>query len=150
MSVKTLLYTDGACLGNPGAGGWASILCYEDHKKILSGSEADTTNNRMELTAVIMGLSALKRPVDITVVTDSRYVMDGITKWIANWKKNHWKTAAKSDVKNKDLWLLLDALCHKHHVSWKWIKGHSGHAENEECDLISQAEARKIQIETTF
>ena len=103
----------------------------------------------MELTAVIMGLSALKRPVDITVVTDSRYVMDGITKWIANWKKNHWQTAAKSDVKNKDLWLLLDALCCKHHVSWEWIKGHSGHAENEECDQISQAEARKIQIENT-
>ena len=121
----------------------------QDHKKILSGSEADTTNNRMELTAVIMGLSALKRPVDITVVTDSRYVMDGITKWIANWKKNHWKTAAKNDVKNKDLWLLLDALCCKHQVSWEWIKGHSGHAENEECDQISQAEARKIQIENT-
>tara|TARA_A100001015_G_C14812724_1_gene641449 strand:- start:345 stop:797 length:453 start_codon:yes stop_codon:yes gene_type:complete len=150
MDVKAILYTDGACLGNPGAGGWASILCYKKHKKILSGSKADTTNNRMELTAVIMGLSALKRPFQVTVVTDSRYVMDGITKWISNWRRNHWKTSAKKDVKNKDLWLLLDALCNKHHVSWEWIKGHSGHPENEECDQLSQAEARKIQIETTF
>ena len=103
----------------------------------------------MELTAVIMGLSALKRPVDITVITDSKYVMDGITKWIASWKRKNWKTSANKDVKNKDLWLLLDALCHKHCVSWEWIKGHSGHAENEECDQISQAEARKIQIESS-
>ena len=147
MSAKIFLYTDGACLGNPGAGGWACILCYEEHKKILSGCEIDTTNNRMELTAVIMGLSALKRPVDITVVTDSKYVMNGITKWIANWKRKHWKTAANKNVKNKDLWLSLDALCSKHRVSWEWIKGHSGHTENEECDQISQAEARKIQKE---
>tara|TARA_B100001057_G_C22861205_1_gene954566 strand:+ start:130 stop:582 length:453 start_codon:yes stop_codon:yes gene_type:complete len=148
MSKHIYLYTDGACLGNPGAGGWASILCYNNHKKILSGSDADTTNNRMELTAVIMGLSALKRPVDITVVTDSRYVMDGISKWVAKWKKNSWKTASKKDVKNKDLWLLLEALCNKHNVSWEWIKGHSGHVQNEECDQISQTEARKIKLKT--
>ena len=149
MSEHTFLYTDGACLGNPGAGGWASILYYDNHKKILSGNEVDTTNNRMELTAVIKGLSALKRPVDVTVITDSRYVMDGISKWIANWKRNNWKTASKKDVKNKDLWLLLEALCNKHNVSWEWIKGHAGHAQNEECDQISQTEAQKIKLKTS-
>lgn len=146
MKAKTILYTDGACLGNPGAGGWASILFYNNHKKILSGNEADTTNNRMELNAVIMGLSALKRPVDITVITDSKYVMDGINKWIANWKQNNWQTATKKAVKNKDLWLKLDALCSIHQVTWRWIKGHSGHPENEECDNLAQTEARKIQL----
>ena len=107
METKTKLYTDGACLGNPGAGGWASILYFKSHKKILCGNEADTTNNRMELTAVIEGLSALTRPVNITIITDSKYVMNGIDKWIANWKKNNWKTSNKKAVKNKDLWLNL-------------------------------------------
>ena len=146
MKKRTILYTDGACLGNPGAGGWASILVYKNHRKILSGNEADTTNNRMELIAVIKGLSALKRPVNITIVTDSKYVMDGIEKWITNWKQNNWKTAAKKAVKNKDLWLKLDELCSLHQVDWQWIKGHSGHAENEECDQIAQTEARRMQI----
>ena len=146
MKRKTILYTDGACLGNPGAGGWASILVFNNHKKILSGNEADTTNNRMELIAVIKGLSALTRPVNITIITDSRYVMDGIDKWIANWKQNNWKTAAKKAVKNKDLWIKLDKLCGLHQVDWQWIKGHSGHAENEECDQIAQTEARRMQI----
>lgn len=146
MKKRTILYTDGACLGNPGAGGWASILVYKNHKKILSGNEADTTNNRMELIAVIRGLSALKRPVNITIVTDSKYVMDGIDKWITNWKQNNWKTAAKKAVKNKDLWIKLDELCSLHQVDWQWIKGHSGHAENEECDQIAQTEARRMQI----
>jgi len=146
MTKKTILYTDGACLGNPGAGGWASILCYDEHKKIISGNEANTTNNRMELTAVIKGLSALRRPVKITVITDSKYVMDGINKWINKWKQNNWNTAAKKPVKNKDLWLQLDSLCNLHQVDWKWIKGHSGHKENEECDQLAQTEARKIPI----
>ncbi len=146
MKKRTILYTDGACLGNPGAGGWASILVYKNHRKILSGNEADTTNNRMELIAVIKGLSALKRPVNITIVTDSKYVMDGIDKWITNWKQNNWKTAAKKAVKNKDLWIKLDELCSLHQVDWQWIKGHSGHAENEECDQIAQTEARRMQI----
>ena len=148
MKKKTILYTDGACLGNPGAGGWASILVFNNHKKILSGNEADTTNNRMELIAVIKGLSALTRPVNITIITDSRYVMDGINKWIANWKQNNWKTAAKKAVKNKDLWIKLDKLCGLHQVDWQWIKGHSGHAENEECDRLAQTEARRIQTMT--
>ena len=146
MKKRTILYTDGACLGNPGAGGWASILVYKNHRKILSGNESDTTNNRMELIAVIKGLSALKRPVNITIVTDSKYVMDGIEKWITNWRQNNWKTAAKKAVKNKDLWIKLDELCSLHQVDWQWIKGHSGHAENEECDQIAQTEARRIQI----
>ena len=145
MKKKTILYTDGACLGNPGAGGWASILVFNNHKKILSGNEADTTNNRMELIAVIKGLSALTRPVNITIITDSKYVMDGIDKWIVNWKQNNWKTAAKKAVKNKDLWLKLDNLCGLHQVDWQWIKGHSGHVENEECDRLAQTEARRIQ-----
>ncbi|MDA9190693.1 ribonuclease HI [Alphaproteobacteria bacterium] len=148
MNKQIILFTDGACLGNPGAGGWAGILCYNNHKKIISGGEPNTTNNRMELTAVIMGLSALTRSVEIKVVTDSRYVMDGTQKWMANWKKNDWKTAAKKPVKNQDLWLQLDNLCTKHTVNWEWIKGHSGHAENEECDQISQTEAKKIQAKT--
>ena len=148
MNKQIILFTDGACLGNPGAGGWAGILCYNSHKKIISGGEPNTTNNRMELTAVIMGLSALTRSVEIKVVTDSRYVMDGTQKWMANWKKNNWKTAAKKPVKNQDLWLQLDNLCTKHTVNWEWIKGHSGHAENEECDQISQTEAKKIQAKT--
>ena len=145
METKTKLYTDGACLGNPGAGGWASILYFKSHKKILCGNEADTTNNRMELTAVIKGLSALTRPVNVTIITDSKYVMNGIDKWIANWKKNNWKTSNKKVVKNKDLWLQLDSLCEIHQVDWQWIKGHSGHAENEECDHLAQEEAKKIQ-----
>ena len=148
MKKKTILYTDGACLGNPGAGGWASILVFNNHKKILSGNEADTTNNRMELIAVIKGLSALTRPVNITIITDSKYVMDGIDKWIANWEQNNWKTAAKKAVKNKDLWIKLDKLCGLHQVDWQWIKGHSGHAENEECDRLAQTEARRIQTMT--
>ena len=149
MKTTTLLYTDGACLGNPGAGGWASILHYKDRKKILSGNEADTTNNRMELTAVIEGLSALTRPVDITIMTDSKYVMYGIDKWITNWKQNDWQTTAKRPVKNKDLWLKLDTLCGVHQVNWQWIKGHSGHKENEECDRIAQTEARQIQLKNS-
>ena len=149
MKTTTILYTDGACLGNPGAGGWASILHYKDRKKILSGNEADTTNNRMELTAVIEGLSALTRPVDITIMTDSKYVMYGIDKWITNWKQNDWQTTAKRPVKNKDLWLKLDTLCGVHQVNWQWIKGHSGHKENEECDRIAQTEARQIQLKNS-
>lgn len=149
MKTTTILYTDGACLGNPGAGGWASILHYNDRKKILSGNEADTTNNRMELTAVIEGLSALTRPVDITIMTDSKYVMYGIDKWITNWKQNDWQTTAKRPVKNKDLWLKLDTLCGVHQVNWQWIKGHSGHKENEECDRIAQTEARQIQLKNS-
>ena len=140
------IFTDGACSGNPGAGGWGAILRYNDIEKELSGGEADTTNNRMELTAVIEALSALKEPCNITLYTDSRYVMDGIEKWIATWKNNGWKTTnKKSAVKNVELWQKLDELRAKHEIRWVWIKGHAGHKENERCDELARTEAQKYK-----
>lgn len=133
------LFTDGACSGNPGPGGWGTILRSGIHERELSGGERATTNNRMELTAVIRGLEALKHPSSVTVHTDSRYVMDGVTAWMARWKKNGWKTADKKPVKNEDLWRELDALCARHHVRWRWVRGHSGHAENERADALARA-----------
>ena len=142
---KVLIFTDGACSGNPGPGGWGSILKYQDHIKELSGGEAETTNNRMELTAVIKALESLTRKCDIIITTDSNYVKNGITQWIKKWEKNNWKTASKTPVKNKELWVELNTLSKKHNIKWKWVKGHSGHAENERCDELARREITKIK-----
>jgi ribonuclease HI len=137
--VKTVdLFTDGACSGNPGPGGWGAILRYNGHEKEFSGGESLTTNNRMEMAAVIEGLSALKTPCRVMVHTDSKYVMDGVTKYLENWKRKGWKTADKKDVKNIDLWERLDAALARHQVSWTWVKGHDGHVENERADALAR------------
>ena len=132
------IFTDGACTGNPGPGGWAAILRTGAHEKELSGGERATTNNRMELTAAIRAFEALKQPSVVTIHTDSRYVMDGATKWMANWKKNGWKTADKKPVKNEELWKALEAAAAPHKVTWRWVKGHAGHPENERCDALAR------------
>ncbi len=134
MSGQVEIFTDGACRGNPGPGGWAALLRVGDHEKLISGAEQDTTNNRMELRAAIEGLSALKRPSRVVLTTDSQYVRQGITQWIGGWKKNGWRTAARKPVKNQDLWQQLDAALAQHEVEWLWVKGHSGHEENERVD----------------
>tara|TARA_B100000700_G_scaffold177736_1_gene196400 strand:- start:15 stop:461 length:447 start_codon:yes stop_codon:yes gene_type:complete len=131
------IFTDGACKGNPGVGGWGAILIYKDHKKEICGSSADTTNNIMELTAVIKALDTLKEPCHVVLTTDSNYVKDGITDWIKNWKLNGWKTSNKQPVKNQDLWRQLDTLSAKHVIEWKWVKGHSGHPGNEHADALA-------------
>lgn len=128
------IFTDGACRGNPGPGGWAALLRYGDAEKLISGAEPETTNNRMELTAAIEGLAALKRPGRVELTTDSQYVRQGITSWLPRWKQNGWKTAARKTVKNQDLWQALDELAQRHSVAWHWVKGHSGHPENERVD----------------
>lgn len=132
------LYTDGACSGNPGPGGWGCILRYKGTEKELFGGELGTTNNRMEMKAVISGLAALKRPCTVAVYTDSQYVQKGISEWIWGWKKRDWKTADNKPVKNADLWQELDALVKKHKVSWHWVKGHAGHPENERADALAR------------
>jgi len=131
------LYTDGACRGNPGPGGWGALLRYKGREQELFGGEQMTTNNRMELMAVIQGLNALKRRCEVHVTTDSVYVKNGISLWIKNWKKNQWKTASKKPVKNIDLWQLLDRAVAEHQVDWSWVKGHSGHTENERADMLA-------------
>lgn len=131
------MYTDGACRGNPGPGGWGVHLKFGDKIRNLSGFAAETTNNRMEMTAVIEGLKALKRPCIVDLNTDSKYVLQGVTEWLAGWKKNGWKTAAKKPVKNVDLWQQLDRLCNGHQIHWKWVKGHSGVAGNELVDQLA-------------
>jgi len=131
------IYTDGACRGNPGPGGWGAVLRYGDKERQLFGGEALTTNNRMELTAVIRALEALKRRCRVQVTTDSQYVMKGITEWIQNWKRRGWRTASRAPVKNEDLWRRLDALVAGHQVSWAWVRGHSGHPENELADRLA-------------
>ncbi|TGY87195.1 ribonuclease HI [Marinicauda algicola] len=133
-----VIHTDGACSGNPGPGGWGAVLEYGRHRKEISGAEALTTNNRMELMAAIQALEALKRPSKVRLVTDSVYVRDGITKWLHNWKRNGWKTSAKKPVKNADLWQRLDEARKRHDVTWEWIKGHAGHAENERADELAR------------
>ena len=133
------LYTDGACSGNPGPGGWGALLIYGKHRKELSGGETATTNNRMELRAVIEGMRALKRRVPVTIYTDSIYVMKGITEWIEGWKRKGWKTAARKPVKNEDLWRELDAALNGHDVEWRWVKGHAGNAGNEAADALARA-----------
>ena len=136
--MKTVnIYTDGACRGNPGAGGWGVYLLYKNEKKEFYGGKLNTTNNQMELTAAIEGLKVLKEPCKVKLYTDSKYVMDGINNWIANWKKNNWKTASKKDVKNKDLWIELDAETCKHEIEWIWVKGHSGNIGNEKADALA-------------
>ena len=134
---KVQIFTDGACKGNPGPGGWGAILRFQDNEKEINGYESLTTNNIMELMAVIESLKAISKPFEIEITTDSKYVKNGITSWIHNWKKNGWKTAAKKPVKNKELWIELDHLIQKHNVSWKWVKGHSGHIENERADELA-------------
>lgn len=146
MEKRVEIYTDGACSGNPGIGGWAAVLQYKDVQKEISGGELETTNNRMELTAVIEALKALKTRCNITLYTDSKYVMNGITEWLANWKKNNWKTAnKKSAVKNVDLWQALDELCAKHEIRWVWVKGHAGNPLNERVDTLARTEVEKLK-----
>lgn len=134
---KVEIFTDGACRGNPGPGGWGALLRYGDNEKPLYGGEQNTTNNRMELQAAISGLEALKEACEVTLTTDSQYVRKGITEWMKNWKKNGWKTANKKPVKNADLWQLLDQQTEKHTIDWRWVKGHSGHRENEIADQLA-------------
>ena len=137
MVERVEIYTDGACKGNPGPGGWGVLLRYRDREKELYGGEAYTTNNRMELMAVIRALGMLTRPVPVRITTDSQYVRKGITEWIINWKKNGWRTAAKKPVKNSDLWRQLDQLVAANDVVWAWVKGHSGHPDNERADMLA-------------
>lgn len=139
------IYTDGACKGNPGIGGWGALLCYGAHQKILNGAEAMTTNNRMELTAAIEALRAVKRACPIVIHTDSSYLKNGITQWLAGWKRNGWKTADKKPVKNIELWQALDALVSQHQVEWRWVKGHSGHPGNEMADQLANDAIRTMQ-----
>jgi ribonuclease HI len=134
---QVIMYTDGACRGNPGPGGWGALITFEGSSKEMFGGKLDSTNNQMELSAAIEGLAALKEPCDVDLFTDSKYVMDGITQWIHNWKKNSWRTAAKKDVKNKELWQQLDELINFHQVQWHWVKGHSGDVGNEIADQLA-------------
>jgi ribonuclease HI len=142
MSQPVQIWTDGACLGNPGPGGWGALLRWNGHERELSGGEAETTNNRMELMAAIRALESLKRPCRVLLTTDSQYVRKGITEWMGNWKKNGWKTSAKKPVKNAELWRRLDEARERHDVQWDWIKGHSGHPENDRADELASAAAR--------
>ncbi|MGC8119000.1 ribonuclease HI [Marinobacter sp. VGCF2001] len=137
MAGKVVMYTDGACKGNPGRGGWGVVLQYGDASKTLHGGELQTTNNRMELMAAIQGLRALKRACQVELYTDSQYVRKGITEWMSGWKRNGWKTSAKKPVKNADLWKELDTETHRHSVNWHWVKGHSGHPGNELADELA-------------
>ena len=139
---KVQLITDGACIGNPGPGGWACILRYGDTKKELYGSEPQTTNNRMELTAAVKGLMTLREPCEVEIITDSQYMKNGIQKWIANWKRNGWRTAEKKAVLNKDLWEELDRQNARHKTVWSWTKGHASHSDNNRCDELATAAAR--------
>jgi ribonuclease HI len=134
---KVLIYTDGACKGNPGPGGWGALLQYGKHEKEIYGANPDTTNNQMELMAVIESLKLLKQPCHITIYTDSIYVKKGITEWIHSWKKNNWRTSQKKPVKNADLWQTLEPLLGGHTISWKWVKGHAGNAGNERADTLA-------------
>ena len=142
------IYSDGSCLGNPGPGGWGALLRWRGHERELSGSQAETTNNRMELTAAIEALNALKKPSKVILTTDSRYVIQGINEWMPNWVARGWKTASKQPVKNQDLWQALREQVGRHDIEWQWVKGHDGHLENERVDELARlaAEARQSQI----
>jgi ribonuclease HI len=137
------IHTDGACLGNPGPGGWAALLRFNGTEKALSGGEAMTTNNRMELMAAIAGLEALKAPCEVALHSDSKYVLQGISEWLPGWKRKGWKTASGGAVKNQDLWQRLDAAAAPHRVRWQWVKGHAGHPDNERVDALARAEAER-------
>jgi len=137
LSAVIEIYTDGACKGNPGPGGWGALLRTDKHEKELYGGEAETTNNRMELMAAIMAMESLKRPSKVALTTDSQYVKNGINEWMVNWKKRGWKTADKKPVKNQDLWKRLDAALQGHEVEWHWVRGHTGHPENERADELA-------------
>ena len=145
MSKTVEIYTDGACSGNPGPGGWGVVLRYGGHEKELFGGEANTTNNRMELMAAIMGLELLTRPCTVRLTTDSQYVRKGITEWLAGWKRNNWKTASKTPVKNVELWQRLEKAAETHQVQWCWVRGHSGHPENEKADELARRGALAAQ-----
>tara|TARA_B100000963_G_scaffold178251_1_gene154978 strand:- start:436 stop:873 length:438 start_codon:yes stop_codon:yes gene_type:complete len=145
MMNKVEIFTDGACKGNPGPGGWGAVLRYGTTEKEIYGSSKNTTNNIMELTAVIESLKNLKKPCELIITTDSKYVKNGITEWIHNWKKNGWRTAAKKEVKNKELWIELDSLIQIHSISWDWVKGHSGHPENERADLLANVAIEELK-----
>ncbi|MGH8034863.1 MAG: ribonuclease HI [Lysobacterales bacterium] len=132
------IYTDGACSGNPGPGGWGSVLLYNSHRRELSGGDRATTNNRMELQAVIESMHVLRRPCKVTIHTDSVYVMKGMTEWLPQWKRRNWRTADKQPVKNQELWQMLEQALERHEVSWRWVKGHSGVAENERADELAR------------
>ena len=138
MADRVEIWTDGACSGNPGPGGWGAVLRYGDREKELFGGERDTTNNRMELMAAIRALEALKRPSRVSLTTDSTYVRSGITEWINGWKRNGWRTAAKKPVKNADLWRRLDEAIKPHRIDWHWVRGHTGHPENERADELAR------------
>ena len=144
---RVKIYTDGACKGNPGRGGWGAVLQYGNSEKEISGFQDETTNNIMELTAAVEALKLLKEPCEITLTTDSTYVKNGISKWIFSWKKNGWKTASKKSVKNKELWQELELLSKNHSINWKWVKGHSGHPENERCDQLANEAISKMSLE---
>ncbi|HEY8518249.1 MAG TPA: ribonuclease HI [Candidatus Binatia bacterium] len=144
---RVVLYADGSCHGNPGPGGWAAILEYNGHVREMSGAELRTTNNQMELRAVIEGLSALTEPCEVEVWSDSRYVIDGVSKWLPNWKRRGWVTADKKQVKNVELWRALDAAASRHKTSWHWVQGHSGHPQNERCDQLANDAIRRLLSE---
>jgi ribonuclease HI len=139
------IFTDGACSGNPGPGGWGALLRWNGHERELSGGEKMTTNNRMEMMAAIMALESLKRGVTVRLYTDSIYLRDGITKWLPSWKKRNWRTADKKPVKNVDLWQRLEAALGEHKIEWHWVRGHSGHVENERVDLLARQEIKKLR-----
>ena len=141
--MKFKIYTDGACSGNPGKGGWAAIILDESNQSSISGSENNTTNNRMELIAPIMALKKIKKKSEITIFTDSKYVKDGITDWIKKWKQNNWQSSNKKPVKNKDLWVKLDNSCQKHKITWKWVKAHAGNKYNNLADELAVIETKK-------
>jgi ribonuclease HI len=146
MSSPVIIYTDGACRGNPGPGGWGVLLRYNDVEKELCGGEFETTNNRMELTAAIEGLLALKRPCNVTLYTDSQYVRKGVTEWMAAWIERGWRTASKKPVKNRDLWQRLEAATERHQVDWRWVRGHSGDPDNERADQLANDGVDRILL----
>lgn len=147
MQKQIEVFTDGSCLGNPGPGGIGIVLRYKQHEKHISKGYLQTTNNRMELRAVIDALDSLKEPCIVKIYSDSQYMKNGITQWIFNWKKNNWKTAAGKPVKNQDLWILLDQAIRRHQIDWQWVKGHAGHRENEICDELAKQGATNPQLE---
>jgi len=145
---KVEIFTDGACSGNPGPGGWCAILRFKGKEKILKGSKAETTNSEMEIKAVLEGLKALKEPCEVDLYSDSQYVVKAISEWIYNWQKNNWKNSSKKEIAHKDMWMEIYNLMQTHKINPIWVKGHSGHKENERCDKIAREEAKKIKKET--